>query len=193
MSLVALGTIGHRRLSGIDQVLAGVESALEHVLASYPGSSFRVFSCLAEGADRILAERLLQLPNTRLWVPLPLPQEEYLKDFESSESKEKFIHLLGKAERVILMPIMKTREEGYLAAGKYVVENSRVLLAVWDGKPAQGKGGTGDLVILARQRRLPLAWIHAVNSHPGTEITATLDPDQGKVTFENFALNGWKP
>ena len=107
---------------------------------------------MAEGADRILAKRLLLIPDAALWVPLPLPEEEYLKDFKTSKSKKEFIHLLGKAERVIKMPVTDNREEGYLAAGKYILENSDVLLAIWDGKPAQGMAGTGEIVTLARER-----------------------------------------
>jgi hypothetical protein len=36
-----------------------------------------------------------------------------------------------------------------------------VLLAVWDGRPARGLGGTGDVVARARRQGLPLAWVHA--------------------------------
>jgi hypothetical protein len=193
MVIVALGITGHRYLAEMDKVMAGVESALQRILKTFPDSNFRVLSSLAEGADRILAKRLLLIPNASLWVPLPLPEEEYLKDFETSKSKEEFIHLLGKAERVINLPVTDKREEGYLAAGEYILENSDVLLAIWDGKPAQGAAGTSEIVALARERGLPLAWIHAGNRHPGTNIPASLGPEQGKVTFENFSPDGRKP
>jgi hypothetical protein len=35
------------------------------------------------------------------------------------------------------------------------VNRSDRLLAVWDGKPAQGLGGTGDIVAYAKSRGLP--------------------------------------
>jgi len=192
MATVALGITGHRYLTEMDKIMAGVESALQRILGTFPDSNFRVLSSLAEGADRILVKRLLSIPNVCLWAPLPLPEEEYLKDFETSKSKEEFIHLLGKAEWVINMPVTDKREEAYLAAGKYIIENSDGLLAIWDGEPAQGEAGTGEIVALARERGLPLAWIHAGNRLPGTGIPTSLGPEQGKVTFEHLPRPGRK-
>lgn len=192
MAIVALGITGHRYMAEMDKVMAGVECAVKRILKTFPDSSFRIFSSLAEGADRVLAKRLLLVPNANLWVPLPLPEEEYLKDFETSKSKEEFITLLGKAKRVINLPVMEKREEGYLAAGKYVIENSDCLLAIWDGKPAQGVAGTSEIVALARERSLPLAWIHAGNRNPGTGFSTSLGPEQGKVTFEHLPPLGRK-
>lgn len=192
MAIVALGITGHRYMAEMDKVMAGVECAVKRILKTFPDSSFRIFSSLAEGADRVLAKRLLLVPNASLWVPLPLPEEEYLKDFETSKSKDEFITLLGKAKRVINLPVMEKREEGYLAAGKYVIENSDCLLAIWDGKPAQGVAGTSEIVALARERSLPLAWIHAGNRNPGTGFSTSLGPEQGKVTFEHLPPLGRK-
>jgi hypothetical protein len=39
-----------------------------------------------------------------------------------------------------------TNDEAYLASGKTMVERSDLLIAVWNGKPAAGLGGTGDIV-----------------------------------------------
>jgi hypothetical protein len=36
------------------------------------------------------------------------------------------------------------------------VDRSDVLLAVWDGRPARGFGGTGDVVAYARRRGVPV-------------------------------------
>jgi hypothetical protein len=36
------------------------------------------------------------------------------------------------------------------------VDRSDVLLAVWDGQPARGPGGTGDVVAYARARGTPV-------------------------------------
>jgi len=192
MAKLALGVTGHRTLAEMDRIMAGVEEAVQRILEAFPGFSFCVLSSLAEGADRVLAKRLLMIPGTSLRVPLPLPEEEYLKDFETHESKQEFLHLLGKAERVIEMQVKDGREEGYLAAGKYILENSDCLLTIWDGRHAQGMAGTGEIITLARQRGLPLAWIHAGNRIPGTDTPTTLGTEQGKVTFENFPSPGRK-
>jgi hypothetical protein len=192
MATLSLGITGHRYLAETEKVMAGVERAVQRLLKTFPHSHFRVLSSLAEGADRILARRLLLIPNTSLWVPLPLPEEQYLQDWETSESKQEFLHLLEMAERVIKMPVMDQRVEAYLAAGKYILENSDCLIAVWDGRHAQGMAGTGEIVARARERGLALIWIHAGNRTAGTAFPTSLGREQGKVTFEHFPNGGGK-
>lgn len=192
MEIIALGITGHRYLAEMDKVMRGVENTILRILEVFPGSSFKVISSLAEGADRILVKRLLIIPRSSLWVTLPLPVEEYLKDFMTSASKEEFRYLLGQAERMVNMPATNKREEAYLAAGKYILKNSDVLLAIWDGKHAQGEAGTAEIVALARESGMPLAWIHAGNRMPGTETATSLGSEQGKVTFEHFPPPGRK-
>ena len=117
-------------------------------------------------------------------VPLPLPQSDYLADFASAESKAEFLRLLGKADEVIELPPVPTRDEAYEAAGNYVLEHCDVLIAIWDGQDAQGQGGTGAIVARARQRGLSIAWLHAGNRNPGTQEPTSLGAEQGTVTFE---------
>jgi hypothetical protein len=45
-----------------------------------------------------------------------------------------------------------TREAAYEQAGRRVVEASDVLLALWDGAPSRGQGGTAEIVEHARER-----------------------------------------
>ena len=39
-----------------------------------------------------------------------------------------------------------------MTASKLMVDKADELYAVWDGKPAQSYGGTGDVVAYARER-----------------------------------------
>jgi hypothetical protein len=77
-------------------------------------------------------------------------------------------------------------EEAYAAANDRLLEKIDVLVAVWDGREAQGRGGTAEVVARARACHLPLAWVHAGNRKPGTVESTTLGPEQGRVTFENL-------
>jgi hypothetical protein len=43
-------------------------------------------------------------------------------------------------------------ERAFLEAGKIIVELSDMMFAVWDGKQAEGQGGTGDVVNLAQNK-----------------------------------------
>lgn len=184
--MIAIGVTGHRFLAEVDKVAAGVDEALHRIEQAFPGQPLTVISPLAEGADRLVAHRALARSRARLAVPLPVPQSDYMTDFESVESREEFLGLLDQADEVIVLPPAPTRDEAYEAVGLYVLDHCDVLIAVWDGQSAQGQGGTGDIVAQARQRGLPLAWIHAGNRRPGTQKPITLGEEQGKVSFERF-------
>ncbi len=184
--MVRIGVTGHRILTDIEKISAGIDAALRRIERVFPAEGIMVISSLAEGTDRLVARRVLMRDNARLVVPLPLPQADCLTDFESDESKREFIDLLGKAERVVVLPPAPTRNEAYAAAGRYVLDHCTVLLAVWDGREARGQGGTSDIVACARQRGVPFAWVHAGNCKPGTTEPTSLGEEQGKVTFENL-------
>ena len=184
--VLRVGVTGHRILTLTEKIEKGIEEALTAIERKFAGRPLCLVSPLAEGADCLVARGLLRRKNARLLVPLPMPSVEYMKDFELAESKEEFRRLLDRADEVIEMPPAPTRNEAYEAAGLYVLDHCDVLIAVWDGQGAQGQGGTGGIVARARQRRLPIAWVHAGNRKPGTTEPTSLGDEQGSVTFENF-------
>ncbi len=185
--MIKIGVTGHRFLAELDKINAGIEEALRRIEDHFPNQSLTVLSSLAEGTDRIVAHQVLKRSNAKLIAPLPFPQEDYETDFDTEESKNEFRQMLSQASEVIEMPNTATRNEAYEAAGNYVLENCDVLLAVWNGQGAQGQGGTGEIVSMARTRGLPIAWIHAGNRKPGTSEPTSLGDEQGKVDFENFS------
>ena len=184
--MIRIGVTGHRVLAEPEKIEAGVAEALRRIELAFPGEPMTVISALAEGADRIVARHVLARPGFRLTVPLPLPESDYLTDFHSEESRSEFLSLLQRAGHVEEMSSTATRDRAYEAAGEYVLNNSDVLITIWDGESAQGRGGTGDIVARARERGLPIAWVHAGNREPGTHRPTSLGDEQGRVTFENI-------
>jgi hypothetical protein len=69
--------------------------------------------------------------------------------------------LLEHAEHVRVITENGTREDAYLDCGMATVDGADVLLAVWDGEPARGKGGTADVVSYAGLLGKPLILIDA--------------------------------
>lgn len=185
-NVVFVGVTGHRFLADTDRIKAGVEEALDRIEKKFPGRTLAIVSALAEGADRLVTHRVLARMDSRLVVPLPLPPPDYMTDFESAESKEEFLSLSERASEVVELPPAPTREEAYEAAGIYVLARCDVLIAVWDGRGAQGRGGTGQIVRRACEKKMPLAWVRAGNRRPGTREPTSLGDEQGRVTFENF-------
>lgn len=184
--MIRIGVTGHRVVTEFERIDAGVEAALRRIEDKFPGEAMTVISALAEGADRIVARHVLARPGAGLTVPLPLTKSDYLTDFRSEESREEFLSLLGRAVEVVEMPGATSREQAYEAAGIYVLDNSDVLITIWDGREAQGQGGTADIVERARKRRLPIAWVHAGNRKPDSHEPVSLGDEQGLVTFENI-------
>jgi len=183
---VAIGVTGHRILMELEKVEAGIEEALVHIERKYPNRSLTVLSALAEGADRLVARSVLARLGAQLIATLPLSRSEYLEDFARAESREEFLGFLDRAAQVIELPPAPTRDAAYEAGGEYILNRCDVLLAVWDGQGAQGQGGTGGTVARARERGLPVAWVHAGNRRPGTLEPTTLGEEQGSVTFERL-------
>ncbi len=184
-----VGVIGHRFLLEKGKLVLSVDQALNAVHETFSHPDLMVITSLAEGSDRLVARRIMNQKAARLWVPLPLPREAYLEDFSSPESQNDFRKLLDQATRVIHLPEAPDRGHAYLQAGRYIITHCHVLFAVWDGKEAQGEGGTGHIAAEALQRSLPMVWIHAGNRVPGTEIPTSLGEEQGKVTYFNWPKN----
>lgn len=180
-----IGVVGHRLLADEDRLLAGIDEVVGRLEATWPGP-WRVRSSLAEGADRLVVRRLLERPGTSLVAVLPLPVDSYRTDFATRASRTEFDGLLGRAHEIDEGPEQPVRDRAYEAAGLAVLTGAQVLIALWDGAVARGRGGTAHLVALARERGLPLAWVRAGNRAPGSDEPTSLGADQGRVTFERF-------
>ena len=61
-----IGVTGHRVLTEVNRVSAGIEDAFARIAEAFPGRPVTVISALAEGADRLAVEHALENPGTRL-------------------------------------------------------------------------------------------------------------------------------
>ncbi len=106
-----------------------------------------------------------------LAAPLPFPVGDYEKDFAALESRNEFRALLEAAESV--MEFSGDRQEdakAYERAGMAVLDMSDLLIAVWDGKPSAGRGGTTEMVYEAARRGMPVIRIDPAPEHPPQSI-----------------------
>ena len=112
---------------------------------------------LAAGADSILAAAALA-EGWSLVAVLPFAAEEFAQDFDAGPARDRFHALLGQASTVCELDGDRRRGgEPYADIGVQVVEQSDLLLAVWDGLPPRGAGGTGDVVGRALECGVPVA------------------------------------
>lgn len=140
-----VGITGHQERPGIDWPwVAGV---IRDELASFPAGLVGL-SSLARGADQVFAEAVLEAGGELHFV---VPIADYEKTLEG-EHLSRFLHLKSAAATTIELPAAASDQDAYLAAGEYIAAHSDVLIAVWDGKPAGGKGGTADVVTFAKRQ-----------------------------------------
>ena len=128
----------------------------------------RFLSPLAEGADRLAAAAALD-EGFALHAAMPFPHAEYKKDFaEDPASLAAFQGLLGRAEpRATELDGSRDDEaRSYQAVGRLVVRNSDLVIAIWDGKPDEGGGGTAGIVRFASRFGPPVWWIHTDPDSP---------------------------
>jgi hypothetical protein len=104
---------------------------------------------LAEGSDQIFAFSILAAGGQ---LHVVIPCQGYEQTFATGDVRNTYTALLSLATAVTALPHAEPSEDAYLAAGQHIVERCDTLIAVWDGRPAVGKGGTGDIVDYARNR-----------------------------------------
>jgi hypothetical protein len=64
--------------------------------------------------------------------------------------------LIRQATNVRVLGFDTSNRDAYVAANETVLGGVDALVAVWDGAPPDGKGGTGDTVQAARERGIPV-------------------------------------
>ncbi len=166
--MLRIGVTGHRELADPEALVPAISQAIqvlsERALGVRADPSKLIISALAEGADRLVAREVLAQPDAELEVALPLPAREYQADFADEASRAEFTELLGRATQVWLAPPGSSREEAYERAGRHVVDRADVLIALWDGQPSRGRGGTAAIVDYARGQGVPVAWLNTAKA-----------------------------
>lgn len=167
---ITIGVSGH-----IDILKADIDPAGEHFLNlisrfsfSFPNTPIQLLVSLAVGSDRIAAriftnlrEKLMRTnpeiaKRWELIVVLPLPEDEFKKDFP--DSVDEFDMLIKQSDFVVTMPIKngmtptdissdgEKRNRQYQDATRYISSHANILVAFWDGNDPKKMGGTHDAI-----------------------------------------------
>jgi hypothetical protein len=116
-----IGVTGHRILMDLDRLRHGINYALDLVLRAYPARSITMYSALAEGADRLVAEEFLLRATGRLIAILPLSRADYMMDFRDAASNAEFDRLIAQANDVVTLSRTATREQAYENVGHDII------------------------------------------------------------------------
>ncbi len=149
--MIQIGVTGHSNLSAdsTELVFGGLRAALDPLA----GDGLHGVTCLAAGADQLFARAVLSLGG-RYDVILPAP--DYRDNVVKPDNLADFDALIATAADVLYMPFETSGREAYMAASEALVTRSDRLLAVWDGQPSGGHGGTADVVAHARHVGIPV-------------------------------------
>lgn len=191
--MLSVGITGHRAEALPSGSLATLRERIEATLALFgevanalierrrdcfaPESPRTVFvTPIADGADQIGAEAAHDL-GWEVQAVLPFARDYYRSTLANDEARARFDRLLERADRVLELPGEQGGEpEGYAMVGRATVAHCDILIAIWDGEKARGRGGTGEVVELAVSRGTPVAHIPPEPGRPARLLWAAFDP-----------------
>jgi hypothetical protein len=146
---------GHTNLTESTSGL--VYDALLEVPAPYASDGLLGITCLARRADQLFARAVLNMGGD---MEVVFPASDYADRIPNAESRARFDDFMSKASAVHTMPFAVAGPEAYMAASKRLLQLCDLLVAVWDGRPANGTGGTADAVQYAKdhERKTIVVW-----------------------------------
>jgi hypothetical protein len=145
-----VGITGHRGLS--TQVEKQVRALLADQVETYEAAELVGVSCIADGPDSWFADTVLQ-HGGRLEVVIPATH--YRQDLPDWHHPV-YDRLISRAADVHHTGITESTSHAHQAGSEILASLVDELIAVWDGKPARGYGGTADVVAYAERTGVPV-------------------------------------
>ncbi|MFF3067214.1 hypothetical protein ACFVSN_23560 [Kitasatospora sp. NPDC057904] len=149
--MAVIAVTGHMDLTAGS--IQPVRDALLDLLSEYPSDQLTGLSCIAKGADALFADVVLSLGGLLIAV---IPSADYRKAKVKPDYAAEFDRLYEAATDVIVMPFATADREAYEAASNELLRRADRLVAVWDGQPGNGRGGTADTVAGAQAAAIPV-------------------------------------
>ena len=191
--VLSVGVTGHRVESLPPGSLGALRDRIREVLSLVSDAGLGLFhkeeacfgpepprlcfvSAMADGADQIAAEVALEL-GWDLQAVLPFERTEYRATLANDAARERFDELLTKCSCVLELPGHGERMiDAYVMTGRATVAHCDMLIAVWDGLPPRGRGGTGEVVQLAITRGTAVVHLPPEPDAPGRLLWSAFDP-----------------
>jgi len=149
--MTRLAVTGHRGLS--EKTTALVDAALRIEISKRAADGSLVgLSCIADGADALFARAILDYGGA---LHVVVPARQY-RDGLPEEHHATYDGFIAEAAEIIRLDHVESDSDAHMDASLRMLADADELLAVWDGQPARGQGGTADVVDAARDRSIPV-------------------------------------
>lgn len=149
--MTRLAVTGHRGLS--EKTTTLVDTALRREISKHAKDGALVgLSCIADGADALFARAILDHGGA---LHVVVPARKY-RDGLPRDHHATYDALIAKATEIIRLDHVESDSDAHMDASLHMLANADVLLAVWDGRPARGHGGTADVVDAASDQGVPI-------------------------------------
>ena len=155
-----IAVTGHRHITISEELENSIIAILVNLIDQFEESDIYLLCPLAEGSDQLVAKLAKRFSRIKLVVPLPLPMDDYLSDFDSENSKQQFSELLKIADDVMQLTAVQDHQLAYHNLGEYLVNECDCLLAIWNGIYTSKIGGSGEVVKMAINAKKPVYWIY---------------------------------
>ncbi|MBT2509062.1 hypothetical protein J7I98_24870 [Streptomyces sp. ISL-98] len=129
-----------------------VRQLLDETVRSIDAAALVGLSCIADGPDAWFAEAVLA-HGGRLEVVVPAKQ---FRESLPEDHWAVYDELMRLAVEVHHTGMTVSDSEAYMAGSEILIGLADELIAVWDGKPAWGYGGTADVVACAERNGVPV-------------------------------------
>src|SRR5215469_16951174 len=161
-SVLRIGCSGHQQIGDETTIKFVSEQLRELLIASQQqaqdrGQGILASSALAVGTDQLFVKTALELG---IPVEVVIPCVQYEGIFTTVEARDAYHRLLSRCQSVHRLSFEDCSEDAYLAAGHWIADHSDLVILVWNGFPAGGKGGTADVASYVRLLRHPFIHIH---------------------------------
>jgi len=158
-SVIAIGFTGHRALNDESRSRIRILEFLQDFKAKTSKTIYGVSSA-AVGGDLVFAESCIQT-GIPVRILLPFSKDQFREDFDEPTWKRSEA-VMQQAISVEVIGGGQSAQESYYDCGIETVQQSQMLVALWNGNPARGLGGTAEIVDFAKEQARPLVWIHSV-------------------------------
>jgi len=152
-----IGVTGHRDLHPDDlaQLRGAVTQFVRLIRADFPDSELQFAIGMAEGADLLVAQTVLEL-GMRVNAILPMPLADYAADFdgENFATLQALLKHPGvECDELATVPASaasraaESRATMYVNLSETLTRRTTLLLALWDGRASPLPGGTADTIL----------------------------------------------